>query len=176
MESTMSNLHFRFMSLGIRFRDLFMPPRNILEEADIVPGGCVLDYGCGPGSYAIDVAQLVGESGKVYALDIHPLALQSVRNRASKKNFTNVVTILSDCATGLESESIDVVLFYDTLHTLGDPDAVLQELHRVLKPHSSLSFSDHHMEEPDILSKMTEGGLFEFSKKGKKTYTFLKVG
>jgi len=52
---------------------------------------------------------------------------------------------------------------------------VLEELHRVLKPEGILSFSDHHMKESEILSRLTSGGLFRLWKKGKKTYSFLKV-
>jgi len=75
MDKPMSNFDFKFMSLGYKFRDLFLPRLNILEEVGIKPGFHVLDFGCGPGSYIIPLAKLVGESGKVYAMDIHPLAI-----------------------------------------------------------------------------------------------------
>jgi len=70
--------------------------------------------------------------------------------------------------------AIDVALLYDTFHSLKDPSGVLEELHRVLKPNGILSFSDHHMKEDEILSKVTDRGLFRVSKKGKRTYSFLK--
>ncbi|GAG62233.1 unnamed protein product [marine sediment metagenome] len=63
---------------------------------------------------------------------------------------------------------------YDTFHSLKDPNGVLEELHRVLKPNGILSFSDHHMKEDEILSKVTDRGLFRVSRKGKRTYSFLK--
>jgi hypothetical protein len=52
---------------------------------------------------------------------------------------------------------------------------VLTELRRVLKPAGLLSFSDHHMKEGEILSGITETGLFRLSEKGKKTYGFLRI-
>lgn len=170
----MSNLHFRFMSLGYKFRDFLLPRINILREAGIQPGFHLLDYGCGPGSYSVLAAGLVGKTGKVYALDIHPLAIQRVRDVASKKQLENVETICSDCKTGLPDRSIDVVLLYDIFHDLSDPNGVLEELHRVMRPHGFVSFSDHHMRENEILSKVTDGGLFKLLKKGKKTYSFAK--
>ena len=88
----------------------------------------------------------------------------------------DIETILSDCATGLQDKSVDVVLLYDTLHDLSEPDKVLEELYRVLKPKSILSFSDHHMNEKDILTRVTNTGLFKLLTKGKKTYSFSKVG
>lgn len=174
MDRSMSDFHFRGMSLFFKFRDLFLPRKDVLKEAGIAPGVCVLDYGCGSGSYLMPLAELVGKSGKIYALDIHSLAIQKVQKITSKKQLKNVETIRSDCKTGLPDSSVDAVLLYDTLHHLSDPDGVLKELHRVLKPKGILSFSDHHMEEDEILSKVTSGGLFKLLRKGKKTYSFSK--
>jgi ubiquinone/menaquinone biosynthesis C-methylase UbiE len=175
MDKVESNLGFRLMSLDFKFRDLRLPRKNILKEVGIEPGFHVLDYGCGPGSYIIPLVELVGESGKVYALDVHPLAIQKVKHIASKKKLANVATILSDCQTGLPDNSLDVVLLYDIFHHLSDPDGVLRELHRVLKPEGILSFSDHHMKEREILAGVTNGGLFRPLRKGQRTYTFSKV-
>ena len=168
------NLRFIFMSLGFKFRDLRLPRKNILKEVGIKPGFHVLDYGCGPGSYIIPLVELVGESGKVYALDIHALAIHRVQHIASRKHLANVETILSDCETGLHRNSLNVVLLYDVFHHLSDRDGVLQELHRVLKPDGILSFSDHHMKEREILAEVTNGRLFKPLRKGQRTYTFLK--
>jgi ubiquinone/menaquinone biosynthesis C-methylase UbiE len=174
VDKPMPDLHFKFMSLGYKFRDLFLSPGSRLKEVGIRPGFHLLDYGCGPGSYVAAAAALVGESGKIYALDIHPLALERVQHIASKKKLTTVKTICSDCKNGLPDSSVDAVLLYDIFHMLSDPGAVLGELHRVLKPNGILSFSDHHMKESDIVSGVANGRLFRLSKKDKKTYTFVK--
>ncbi len=177
MDKPMSNLDFSFMSLGFWFRDFFFPRKNILKEAGIKTGVHILDYGCGPGGYTVSAARLAGESGKVCALDILPLAVQQVRKKASKEKLTNIETILSDGATGLPDESIDVALLYDTLHGLSKPDEVLAELHRVLKPSGILSFNDHHLkEEGEITAAITGKGLFRLSNKGKRVYNFTKTG
>jgi ubiquinone/menaquinone biosynthesis C-methylase UbiE len=174
MDKPEPNFHFKVMSFSYKFRDLFLPRINILKEVGIKPGFHVLDYGCGPGSYIISLAELVGKSGKIYALDIHPLAIQKVQSIVSKKQLTNVETICSDCKTGLPDDSVDIVLLYDTFHNLGDPNGVLEELYRVLKPNGILSFSDHHMKENEIISKVINRGLFRLLRKGKRTYGFLK--
>jgi ubiquinone/menaquinone biosynthesis C-methylase UbiE len=176
MDKPMSNLAFRFMSFGYKFRDWRLPRMDILKEVGIKPGFSVLDYGCGPGGYITAAAQLVTESGKVYALDIQPLAIKQVQGIARKRKLANVETIVSDCATGLPDESLDVVLMYDIFHGLSQPDKVLIELHRVLKPEGVLSFNDHHMkEEKQIVSKITGEGLFKLSRKGKRVYNFSKA-
>jgi ubiquinone/menaquinone biosynthesis C-methylase UbiE len=162
------------MSFGYKFRDSFLPRKKILDEVGIKEGFHVLDYGCGPGGYVVSASKLAGKSGKVYALDKHPLAIQKVKNIVSKYHLPNVETIRSDCKTGLPDNSIDVVLLYDTFHHLSHPNKILKELHRVLKPKGILSFSDHHMKENEIVSKLTNKGLFRLSGKGKRTYSFLK--
>ena len=146
-----------------------------MKEVDIKPGFAVLDYGCGPGSYIAAAAELVGREGKIYALDIHPLAIQMVRNIAAKRGLTNVETILSDCKTGLPDSSLDVVLLYDILHDLSEPNEVLAELYRVLKPNGILSFSDHHMKESELMHWLTDGGLFRLSARGTRVYNFQRV-
>lgn len=175
MNKPMSDFHFKLMSsIGIKIRNLFLSPAKIIKEVKIESGFQVLDFGCGAGYFTLMAAEIVGESGKVYALDIHPLASKIVEKRANKKKLANVKTILSDCQTGLPDNTMDVILFYDTFHLLNEPDKVLVELHRVLKPNGILSFSDHHMKEDEIISKVTNRELFRLSRKGKRTYSLLK--
>jgi ubiquinone/menaquinone biosynthesis C-methylase UbiE len=170
----MSGLDFRAMAFTFKIRDFFRPRRDIVKEAGIKEGFHVLDYGCGSGSYVTAVAELVGKSGKIYALDINPLAIKMVKKIIAKKQLPNVETILSDCDTGLPGDSIDVILLYDTFHDLVDQNMVLGELHRVLKLNGILSFSDHHMKENEINSQITKLGLFKFLRKGKRTFSFVK--
>jgi len=77
---------------------------------------------------------------------------------------------------GLADGQADVVFLYDTYHDLAEPSRVLREMHRILKPAGILSFSDHHMKEGQILSEVAGTGLFSLSRRGKKTYSFLKQG
>jgi ubiquinone/menaquinone biosynthesis C-methylase UbiE len=169
-----SSLDYIIMSFGFKIRNALKPRSRILKEVGIKPGSGVLDYGCGPGSYVMPVIKLIGDSGVLYALDIHPLAIQTVQTLVSKKGLSNVQVISSDCDTGLKDESIDVVLLYDILHELENRDEVLAELHRVLKPEGVLSVNDHHLKEEDIISVITSGGLFRLSAKGKMTCSFVK--
>jgi ubiquinone/menaquinone biosynthesis C-methylase UbiE len=176
MDQPMDTLAFNGMFLLFKIRDLIIPPRSVLSEVGIKPGFQVLDYGCGPGGFSIVAAELAGPSGKVYAADIEALALRRVWTLASKKSLSNIETIHTDCATGLENGSVDVVLMYDIYHMFSTPDRILEELHRVLKPKAILSFSDHHMRENAILSGVTHSGLFGLSRKGKRTYSFVRKG
>ena len=168
----MADLHFKVMAFSFKIRDFLKPRKNIVQEIGIKQGFHVLDYGCGSGGYVPAVAELVGNSGKLYALDINPLAIETVKKLAAKEQLPNVQTILSNCDTGLADDSIDMVLLYDAFHDLSNPDKILTELHRVLKPNGTLSFSDHHLKENESTTQVTRNGLFKLAKKGKRTYSF----
>lgn len=175
MEKLESALGFKLMRLAFKIRDIVSARINVLKEVGIKPGNVVLDYGCGPGSYILPLLSLVGASGEIFALDLHPLAIKSVRDIASKNRLKNVKTIHSACDTGLPDQSVDVVLLYDTYHGLINPDDVLQEINRVLKTEGILSFSDHHLRDYEIKEKILRNNLFKLIKKNRKTYTFSKI-
>jgi len=160
-----SNLDFRLMTISYKFRDFFQSRMNILKEVGIKRGDYILDYGCGSGSYIFPLIELVGNEGKIYALDAHPIAIQKI---VLKKQLKNVEIIHSNCKTGLPDNSIDVVLLLCVLHELNKPNEVLEEIHRVLKSNGILSVSDHHMKENETISKVTSRGLFKLLKKGEK--------
>lgn len=149
----MSNFSFKAMTFVLRIRDIFRPTHKVLSEVDIIkPGAHVLDYGCGPGNYTIAAAELVGPSGKVYAVDIHAHAISEVQNKADIKGLRNVQTILTDCNTKLPDSSVDIVLLFYVLHDFKNPDAIIKELNRVLKPRGVLLVIDHKLENEKVVS------------------------
>jgi len=168
----MPNIMFNGMALIFKIRDFLFPRDDVLEEVNLKPGDHVLDYGCGPGAYVPGTAKRIGAAGKLYALDIHPLALQKVQNLAQKQHLTQVHTICSNCKTEMPDNSVDVVLLYDIFHMLSEPDAILAELQRILKPDGILSVNDHHISETAIISGITENAHFTWVRKGDLTYTF----
>ena len=108
----------------------------------------------------------------MYALDIHPLAVQRVKKTASKMGLTNIETICSDCATGLQDKTVDIVFLYGVSQLFSDPSRVFAELHRVLKQTGILSFYNPHVRKNHIMTHVTEGGFFRYLEKGGKTYKF----
>ncbi|MFX0141161.1 MAG: class I SAM-dependent methyltransferase [Candidatus Hodarchaeota archaeon] len=169
------NINFRGMAFLFKIRDKFHPPIKKVQKAGIKVGDFILDYGCGPGGYTIAAAEIVGVSGKVYAADIHPLAIKKVQIKANKKKLKNVETILTKCKTNLEDNSIDVILCFDVLHGINDKDCILKEFYRVLKLRCIFSFDDHHMKENEIIETITSTGLFKLIEKNEKQYNFTKI-
>jgi len=175
MKEKVSNFAYKMMTyVGMPIRNLFMQPNKILAEVEIEPGYQALDYGCGPGVFSIMLAEKIGQSGLVYALDIHHLAVKTVEQKARKKGLTNIKTILSSCSISLPDNSLDLIIFFDVFHVLDNQEEVLMELHRVLKPEAIMYFSDHHLKESHILSTLTENRLFKLKSKGIKTFSFSK--
>jgi ubiquinone/menaquinone biosynthesis C-methylase UbiE len=166
---------FRLFAFYSACRDSFNPPRNTLAAVGIKPGDTVLDFGCGRGGFAVAAAEIVGPGGKVYALDAHPLAIKLVRTEVRRLGLANVETIQSDGPTGLADESVDVVLLYDVFYDLASPGAVLAELARVMKAEAILSVTDDHLKPEEMVSALRQGGHFQFSKRKKPTYEFVKA-
>jgi ubiquinone/menaquinone biosynthesis C-methylase UbiE len=175
MAKGQSGFEFKAMSLMFRVRDLLRPRQDILADAGIGTGAGVLDFGCGPGGYVLPLARLVGPSGRIWALDINPAAIETVKGIIAKHGLANVKTILSDGPTGLPDSSLDFVLAYDVWHHLSQPDSILAEWHRVLKPNGVLSVTDHHLKEDELTGGVSASGRFKLSRKGKKVFNFSKA-
>jgi ubiquinone/menaquinone biosynthesis C-methylase UbiE len=155
MDRPMNTIGFRIMSMYFRFRDYFSPPIKILKQVGIQTGSVVLDFGAGSGSYSVSAAQLVGPTGKVYAADIHPLAIKEIRKKANTKRIKNIHVILTDCDTKLLDASIDVVLLFYVLHDFKNPDPILRELVRVIKQNGVLAVIDHKFDTDKVVSTIS---------------------
>jgi ubiquinone/menaquinone biosynthesis C-methylase UbiE len=162
------------MSLWLKLREWFGDPGSRLIETGLEEGQVVLDYGCGVGSYTMPAARIVGKDGLVYALDIHPLAIEAVEKRRARQNLTNIRTICSGRDTELPDKSVDMVLLYDVLHSVHDKQGLLGELHRVLKPSGRLSILPDHMTKDELLQALREGGRFSLQTQHREVFEFAK--
>jgi ubiquinone/menaquinone biosynthesis C-methylase UbiE len=171
----LSKIGYRMMLTRLDRRNKKNPPEETLKEVGITQGSKVLDFGCGPGGHTLAAAEIVGDFGKVYGLDINPIATKRLAKLAFDNGYVNVETITSGCATGLQDSSVDAVLLYDILHGLEDKAPILGELHRVLTNEGTLSVNDHHMQEVEIIKEIEEEGFFKLKGKGSKTYNFEKI-
>jgi len=155
-----SRIEYFLLGLRDKFGIPFKPEEE-LNKLNIEEGQKILDYGCGIGSYSLPVANLVGEKGKVYALDKQPSAIKRVEERAQMERFRNIDTILSDGGTGLPGESVDVILLYGVLPEIENKESLLKELYRVLKPDGYLSTRFcFRMKRDRVLEVMQATGLF----------------
>ena len=126
---------------------------EVLERLGISRGQIVLDFGCGLGTYTIPTAKIVGEQGKVYALDKDKRVLDELLQKAELAGLTNIkrMDTSGELNIDLPDESVDVVLLLDIFHSYYFPQAddrrrLLNEIYRIMKPSAFISVWPKHME------------------------------
>ncbi|MGP8329367.1 MAG: class I SAM-dependent methyltransferase [Methanosarcinaceae archaeon] len=174
-ELMMPGIGFVIMRMVLRVREIRGKPERTLRQMKLAKGQTILDYGCGIGSFSTLIAEMIGDAGVVYALDIHPLAIQAVEKSIRKKGITNIKTILSSLETGLPMESVDAVLLHDVLQMVTDQEGLLLELHRVLKSGGSIYTTSEHLEQGEFMDIMGKGGLFLLVGEREGLFEFVRV-
>ena len=156
----MSNISFRLMVLAFKFLDLFYPYIGRRVRAfGIREGMTVVDYGCGPGRYTTHFARLVGPSGKVYAVDIHELAIETVRKKAARYRLQNVVPVLArGYDSTLPDHVADVVCAIDMFFGIKGPTEFLGELRRIAKAEGTLVIDGGHQPRAVTKQKILASG------------------
>jgi len=150
--------------LDIRIRRWVQNPKKILKHY-IKEGMTILELGCGPGFFTIDIAQMVGNSGQVIAVDLQEGMLQKVRNKIKKTEFKERI-ILHRCdenKIGI-SEHVDFVLLFYMVHEVRDKKSLFDEIESILKPNGQVLIVEppFHVSKKafeDTLKKANDVGL-----------------
>jgi len=126
---------------------------EMLQQIGIKRGRTVLDFGCGSGTYTIPAAKIVGEQGKVYAVDKDNEALNELMQKAKLAGLENIedMETLGKPEIDLADESVDVVLLFDVFHShyfsqTSERRKLLGEIYRIMKPSAFVSVWPKHME------------------------------
>lgn len=171
----MSNISFRLMAWAMKIMDLFRSPADLLKKAPLKEGMVVVDYACGPGRYTIPAAEIIGPEGKVYAIDIQPLAIEAVKKKAVKKSIMNVTPVLVDSFnTGIPGSSADIVLLIDAIFPIKDRISLLNEIHRILKPAGFLFMDPSHMSISKAKNIVEDTGRFKIMEFDGRNMLFTK--
>lgn len=120
-------------------RDTWMPLETLFELAEINEGTYVADIGCHEGYLSIHLANLVGNSGQVYAVDVRDDRLNRLKEHLKFRNLNNVSVILGDYDNPkLPEGKLDVVIIMDTYHEMTDYKTILNHVYKSLKPNGKL--------------------------------------
>jgi len=125
-------------SLDTRLRRWMQNPKRIVGPF-VQRGMTVLDIGCGPGFFTIDMARMVGETGRVIAADLQEGMLRKVEDKIQGTTLRERV-VLHQCEedkVGV-SEPIDFALAFYVVHEVPDQEALFREIAGVLKPGGKL--------------------------------------
>ena len=115
-------------------RPLLHNPEKIFSPY-VKPGMRVMDVGCGAGFAVLGMAELVGATGKVIAVDVHPEMLAKVEKRMQKAGFQNRIETHLSRADALQvSGSFDFVNAFYMAHEVPDTDHFLHEIYECLAP------------------------------------------
>jgi len=120
--------------LDSKIRKWIQNPKKILRMY-LREGMVALDLGCGPGFFSVEMAKMVGESGKVIAADLQEGMLEKVKNKTQGTQIEKRIK-LHKCIEekiGI-TEKVDFVLAFYLLHELPDQEKTLKEIKSVLKP------------------------------------------
>jgi ubiquinone/menaquinone biosynthesis C-methylase UbiE len=118
------------------FRRLHQRPRRFLGEL-VKAGMTAADIGCGLGFYTIEMARMVGEKGRVIAVDFQPAMLRITARKARKARVSGRVRIIQCTQDDLMlAEQVDFALSMWVAHEVTDRDRFFRQIRRMLKTDS----------------------------------------
>jgi ubiquinone/menaquinone biosynthesis C-methylase UbiE len=134
----------------------------MLANLGIKRGDTICDLGCGNGFYALQMAKMTGEKGKVLCVDIQPEMLDLLKERAQKEKVDNVEMILGKLwDPNLPAGKVDLILLVDVYHEFSHPEHMLKAMHKSLAPGGRIALLEYRMEDPNVPIKR----LHKMSKK-----------
>jgi len=124
---------------------------TLLASLGIRGGETVCDLGCGNGFYTLPLAAIVGQQGRILAVDIQREMLSLLRVRAEESQLENIEPILgTPTDPRLPAGQVDLVLLVDVYHEFSDPEPMLRAIHRCLKPTGRVALVEFREEDPDV--------------------------
>jgi ubiquinone/menaquinone biosynthesis C-methylase UbiE len=126
-------------------------PEAMLDALSIPKGATIADVGAGAGYHSIRLARRVGSKGTVLASDIQPEMIRMLQENARNAGVANIKSIrATQSDPRLPESKVDLILMVDVYHECSDPETVLHELLKALKPRGRLVLVEFRAEDPDV--------------------------
>jgi ubiquinone/menaquinone biosynthesis C-methylase UbiE len=144
----------------------------MLANLGVKPGMTVCDIGCGNGYYALQLAKMVGPTGRVLAVDIQPEMLDMLRQRAAEAGLANITPIRGlPHDPKLPDDRVDLFLLVDVYHEFSHPEQMLRRMREALAPNGVIALLEYREEDPEVpikpLHKMSKRQIMkEFEPNG----------
>lgn len=140
---------------------------RVMDILKITEGKSVADIGAGSGWFTVRAAKRVGNSGKVFAVEINQEYINYINERAKRENFANIQTVLgTEDDPKLAANSIDACLILKTYHEIAQPVRVLENLKKSFKPGALLGIidrngkgDDHGLDKQKVIDEANRAGF-----------------
>jgi arsenite methyltransferase len=117
---------------------------QVLQSLKIKEGEVIVDLGCGGGFFTFAFLNRVGETGKVFAVDIDERMLQYVKQKAGKAAHSNLITVLAGPGElSLPEFGCDLFFLRNVAHHFSQPVAYFRQLKKCLKPEGRIVIIDY---------------------------------
>ncbi|MFO8024778.1 class I SAM-dependent methyltransferase [Thiohalophilus sp.] len=124
-------------------REVYDRRHAIVDALELEPGIRIADVGAGTGLFTRLFAKQVGDTGKVYAVDIAENFVENVLRTSREQGLNHVEGVVNDQkSTRLPEQSVDWVFLSDTYHHFEYPGDMLASIHRALRPGGKLAIID----------------------------------
>ncbi len=124
----------------------FLDPQHNIKQFNLDKGMIVADLGSGSGFYAVEAARVVGNDGRVYAVDVQKDLLDRTKHSAELEGIYNIEVIWGDLdkigGSKLSDMSVDAVIVSNILFQLEERDNFLSEIKRILRPNGRVLVVD----------------------------------
>lgn len=128
-------------------REVFAHRHRIAAALDLKAGQSVGDVGAGTGLYVPFLAERVGKSGKVYAVDISKPFVEFIGKKAKETGLTQVAAVLgTERSVELPPNSVDMIFTSDAYHHFIHYQDMLASMRKALKPGGQLIVIDYDIE------------------------------
>ncbi len=130
--------------LGLQHRLWSKEAHDIWRRAGLRPATTALDVGCGPGFASLDLAHLLGPSGRVIAVDESAGFIEHLGALAASQGLTTIDARVCDAQEmELDPESVDFVYIRWVLCFVADPASVVETVARALRPGGAIAIQDY---------------------------------
>ena len=119
-------------------RRLLQNPKKILAPF-LEKGMTILDLGCGPGFFTIEMAKMLDNSCKIIAADLQEGMLEKVSQKIKGTQFEQSIELhlCQSYRIGIK-EKVDFILAFYLIHEVTDQDSLFEELKSILKPNGKI--------------------------------------
>lgn len=114
----------------------FINPQSVVSQMGLKTGQVVADLGSGSGYFSLAAARIIGNTGKVLAVDVQKSKLTATYSAASQQGYKNVQLVQADLEQpiqGIADTSCDAVILASILHEVKNRKALLENMYRILK-------------------------------------------